>query len=173
MHRALWTTSLTCWNAMTQCTRHNYVDLYSTEFQSQNPFRFRSYCQSVKVITFSLYKLNVINTQELNKRKVWWDWNSGKQRNLSLFLDSPRYAIAGKLLKYCWEFWSLEKKLILYKSLVSESLQTNWNPCRAGTSLASPSLSFSAHCHIKRSLFYLVFNLYICFFSFFARERAW
>ena len=32
--------------------RHNYVYLYLTEFQSQNPFRFS--CQSVKVITFSL-----------------------------------------------------------------------------------------------------------------------
>ena len=34
-------------------TRHIYAYLYSTEFQSQNPFRFN--CQFVKVITFSLF----------------------------------------------------------------------------------------------------------------------
>ena len=34
------------------CTLHNYVYLYLTEFQSQNPFRFN--CQSVEVIAFSL-----------------------------------------------------------------------------------------------------------------------
>ena len=39
-------------------------------------------------------------------------------------------------------------------------------------SLAILSLYFSARCHIKRPFFYLVFNLYIYFFSFFfARKR--
>ena len=54
--------------------------LYLTEFQSQNPFRFN--CESYY---FIFVISNVINTQ------VWWDWNSGKQRNLSIFLDLPRY----------------------------------------------------------------------------------
>ena len=39
-------------------TRHNFVSLYLYGFQSQKPFRFN--CQSVKVITFSLF-FNVIN----------------------------------------------------------------------------------------------------------------
>ena len=39
-------------NSAPQRIRHNYVYLYLTEFQSQNPFRFNY--QSVKVITFSL-----------------------------------------------------------------------------------------------------------------------
>ena len=39
-------------------TRHNFVSLYLYELISQNPFRFN--CQSVKVITFSLF-FNVVN----------------------------------------------------------------------------------------------------------------
>ena len=67
--------------------------LYLTEFQSQNPFRF--HCQFVNYYFFFCNWMCL--TQKSNKRKAWWDWNSGKQRNLSLFLDLLRYAI--KLLK--------------------------------------------------------------------------
>ena len=37
---------------------------------------------------------------------------------------------------------------------------------------ASSSLYFPARCHIKRSLFYLVFNLYIQFIQFFCKKGS-
>ena len=73
----LWKTCFTNYESSIALS-HNYLYVYLSEFQSQNPFRFN--CQCVKVITFVIEFHT--KTSEINKHKRMMRLTVGQTKNL-------------------------------------------------------------------------------------------